>query len=386
MFRGLLKKGHADDDDGAADTGARLGPPEFTFIRSDTHTQEIIHPPTGPVSPVDGDNHLTAPDGHSPSRARRSLDMFRSRSRSTSVSSRTSNNTSEKGEKRRLSQRLRLSRTPSASENVPQNLPEIEMGDGPGGNDEDDAQWEKRATMLARENEKHRSRPTTPVRDVGGFRLQENDQTTAGNGVVSSRAIDADIQEAIRLHEEGQLEESTRLFGLLADPNGANNPLSQVLYGLALRYVRSSPLGSRRMRVLVLGAVVVSASPSPPPSPPMHLVCRPRRSITVGEQCLDEETATQLQHCPMVLTPHLALDTGGVASPIPRAPSTTSRRPRLTPPRSKAWRCRPGSRRVAPPRANSSWPSSNWPIASATGGGFPKTQLPPNRWVAPPKG
>lgn len=26
------------------------------------------------------------------------------------------------------------------------------------------------------------------------------------------------------------------MFGQLADPNGANNPLSQVLYGLALRY------------------------------------------------------------------------------------------------------------------------------------------------------
>lgn len=32
------------------------------------------------------------------------------------------------------------------------------------------------------------------------------------------------------------LERSTEMFGHLADPNGANNPLSQVLYGLALRY------------------------------------------------------------------------------------------------------------------------------------------------------
>ena len=28
------------------------------------------------------------------------------------------------------------------------------------------------------------------------------------------------------------------MFGQLADPNGANNALSQVLYGLALRYVQ----------------------------------------------------------------------------------------------------------------------------------------------------
>ena len=33
-----------------------------------------------------------------------------------------------------------------------------------------------------------------------------------------------------------ELETSTKMFGKLADPNGANNSLSQVLYGLALRY------------------------------------------------------------------------------------------------------------------------------------------------------
>lgn len=52
---------------------------------------------------------------------------------------------------------------------------------------------------------------------------------------ISSKEIDADIQTAIRWHEEGELEQSTELFGRLADPQGANNPLSQVLYGLALR-------------------------------------------------------------------------------------------------------------------------------------------------------
>jgi hypothetical protein len=34
-----------------------------------------------------------------------------------------------------------------------------------------------------------------------------------------------------------ELEKSTDMFRRLADPNGANNALSQVLYGLALRYV-----------------------------------------------------------------------------------------------------------------------------------------------------
>ena len=32
-----------------------------------------------------------------------------------------------------------------------------------------------------------------------------------------------------------ELEKSTEMFRQLADPNGANNSLSQVLYGLALR-------------------------------------------------------------------------------------------------------------------------------------------------------
>lgn len=44
---------------------------------------------------------------------------------------------------------------------------------------------------------------------------------------------DENIQEAIRLHEAGELVESTAMFGRLAK---AENPLSQVLYGLALRH------------------------------------------------------------------------------------------------------------------------------------------------------
>lgn len=61
------------------------------------------------------------------------------------------------------------------------------------------------------------------------------------------------VQEAIRLHEAGgkrdlptwpldhadimetELEKSTEMFRRLAEPTGANNALSQVLYGLALR-------------------------------------------------------------------------------------------------------------------------------------------------------
>lgn len=69
-------------------------------------------------------------------------------------------------------------------------------------------------------------------------------------GVVGDKRADDNIQEAIRLHEEGSLEEATRMFGRLADPGGENNALSQVLYGLALRYGILSSLIS----LLVLGS------------------------------------------------------------------------------------------------------------------------------------
>jgi len=226
-LRDLIKK--KDKDEGASSAA-----PEFTFIRSDTHTHEVIHPPAGPPGSQDeyDDNYLGARDGSSASLARRSLDVLKPRSRSASTSSaRSVGGGDGRGEKKRLSQRLHLSRSPSTSDAVPQDLPAI-VATGPAGEpaaaQAQEDQWEARATMLARENEKHRSRPGTPVREMGRVQLAEKP-------AVSSQAIDDDIQEAIRLHEEGELEQSTRIFGRLADPSGANNPLSQVLYGLALR-------------------------------------------------------------------------------------------------------------------------------------------------------
>jgi hypothetical protein len=161
---------------------------------------------------------------------------------------------------------------------VPQNLPDIVAYTPDGQEDKEGAelQWEKRATILARENEKHHGGPASPARsksDAGGSSLRRDfaqmrvgggdgghstpapargaerrtrihDEemgiigqaiSTPETGVVSSKAIDEDIQEAIRLHEAGELEQSTAMFGRLTDPKGANNPLSQVLYGLALR-------------------------------------------------------------------------------------------------------------------------------------------------------
>lgn len=277
-LRDLLKKRDRLDDGEAPDaaTMARLASPEFTFIRSDTFTQELIHPPGDPAIAYSGDedsSYLTAGDRGSSTRNRLSFRLSRPRSASASSSKSGQSNPQSPGTPgsneqrdqplspqpkresaaRRLSSRLHLARTPPSSENVPLDLPEIVTPEGNEEADKDgtESQWEKRATMLARENEKHRSRPTTPVRaasvaaDFAGMHIgggggggdgeKGGAVTTPQNGVVSSKAIDDDIQEAIRLHEEGELERSTAMFGRLADPNGANNPLSQVLYGLALR-------------------------------------------------------------------------------------------------------------------------------------------------------
>ncbi|KAI0841025.1 HCP-like protein [Hypoxylon sp. FL0890] len=277
-IRDLIKKKDQVDGRGGVDreTLDRLAGPEFTFIRSDTNTQEIIHPPS---APRDQNNFLsTKGAGSSPSsRARRSLDVFRPRSRGSSTSSDGKDH--HHGGHRRLSQRLHLSKAPSKSEFVPENLPQINvcsaeeggaLGRGAGGagvvdKDAYEGQWEKRATILAEANERgqrrsrspsvashtpsHYSPSPSPSAEVSGYRFYDDvDGSGGGNGghgnggqkgtppVVSSKAIDDMIQEAIRLHEEGQLEQSTRLFGRLADPLGANNPLSQVLYGLALRH------------------------------------------------------------------------------------------------------------------------------------------------------
>lgn len=276
----LKKKANLEERDTDAETISKLASPEFTFIRSDTFSQEVIHPPNHPGHDAEDDTFLRTKekDGSSATKNRLSLDVFRSsRSRSSSVTSTKSQTKDLKDREsasKRLSHRLHLSRNPGSSEVVPQNLPAIVAYTPDGQEDKEgtELQWEKRATILARENEKHRSRPDSPVRSTSDYdsdsmsrdfaQVRVGDDalstpvrpggaergytahgaetigvaiSTPEEAVVSTKAIDEDIQEAIRLHEAGELEKSTAMFGRLADPKGANNPLSQVLYGLALR-------------------------------------------------------------------------------------------------------------------------------------------------------
>ena len=269
------KHGHQEADSHAHSPSpdpAHLGTPEIKFVRTDTFTEETIFPPASPINENDAehDSHLSAEAAGTPARGRLSLDVFRSnRSRSQSMGSNPKSPTVKSPGAKRMS-RFHLHRSPVSSENVPQNLPDVPAIVVPEG-DEDkegkEAQWEKRATMLARANSEVRSRPGTrpasPTRSVsndfarmrlGGspaeaeeWPLRDEPGAVAPpppvSKAVSSKAIDEDIQQAIKLHEEGNLVDSTALFGKLADPEGANNPLSQVLYGLALRYV--SPYLSR---------------------------------------------------------------------------------------------------------------------------------------------
>ncbi|KAF2674247.1 HCP-like protein [Microthyrium microscopicum] len=176
--------------------------PQFTFIRTTTNAQEEIELPAFP-----GD----APA--SPKTRSRSHSLFQ-RKRATSITN--TNN----AEPRSLGERLHLKGSRSASSssvNIPQNLPDVPIT--PTAGDDVQPEWEKRATLLAKANSISRS--NSPAQPYHG---------------VSDAPSDGDLQEAIRLHEEGDLARSTELFSKLANPDGANNALSQVLYGLALRH------------------------------------------------------------------------------------------------------------------------------------------------------
>ncbi|KAM3507707.1 hypothetical protein MY11210_007045 [Beauveria gryllotalpidicola] len=245
--------------------------PEFTFVRSDTASMEVIDPgdeklsssrsPPRHPAPAPHDNDIdNSPAQHlSPSKEpggglRRSLSIFHSnRSRSASVSSQASTHSGSGTRRRRLSERLHLRHhQPESSDSVPDNLPAIVVGAA------DEAQWEQRATLLAGQNEIARNAPGSPGLEGSMASLNIAPTAAVGSGspaagggrsrsrsnspgvtppkAVSSKKIDDDIQEAIRLHEEGELQRSTAIFGSLADPQGANNPLSQVMFGLALRH------------------------------------------------------------------------------------------------------------------------------------------------------
>ena len=223
-------------------TPSVVSPPEpnpmadgFTFLRSDTNTQELIQPPSFTSEATDPTPHKN----------QHRLSSHFSRLRSSSDAS----THSAKGEKR-LSQRLHLnrSRTPSSSSvNVPTDLPEIQ--DLAVRGEETEAQWEERATMLAKGNPNNRpvflenGRPKGETSEDRRYqeRIPQETPPDPQKGLivrpgvtrsVSSAKADENIQEAIRLHESGDLANSTAMFERLA----ASSAMAQIMFGLALRH------------------------------------------------------------------------------------------------------------------------------------------------------
>ncbi|KAI5857598.1 hypothetical protein BZA05DRAFT_330964 [Tricharina praecox] len=202
------RRGSADDSPPQSPASAAPPPivtsappvPEFKFIRSDTNSHDVIHPPTGfsthdhSATSADAYNDLGGP-----------LSPTSPTSPTSGGRARSSSNASRFRETLSFSHRRNRSSS-NHSTHIPADLPMISDSAV-----DKETQWEKRATILV----------GTPVVPVHPALPAEDPQA------------DENIQEAIRLHEEGELEKSTAMFGRLAD---ADNPLSQVLYGLALRH------------------------------------------------------------------------------------------------------------------------------------------------------
>ncbi|KAJ5625510.1 hypothetical protein N7510_001819 [Penicillium lagena] len=241
--------------------------PEFKFIRSDTISQEILTPPEGASATTPDLQHDSPASASASPRRSLSFGLFRRASRSPSVSSGLGSVSgpsppqSSRGENR-LSSLFHNQRSNStsrstsrASVNIPSDLPQI-IDEGDGDKQDRESQWEKRATMLVQQNPNFlASGLSSPSPEeahggggdylqVGTLKARERNSSIT----TPTREEDINIQEAIRLHESGDLERSTQMFGRLADPNGANNALSQVLYGLALRY--NPPLPSPPLPLL----------------------------------------------------------------------------------------------------------------------------------------
>ncbi|KAJ5157797.1 uncharacterized protein N7482_008897 [Penicillium canariense] len=212
--------------------------PEITLLRSDTFSQEVISPPAHPDDERYLDT-LATPDSPppSPTTSRRSFQFFH---RSGSMRSVSSPSPPRPRGERRLSNLLPhrgRSNSQESSANIPEGLPQIADEEGVD-KQEREAQWEKRATVLVQKNPHFGQSLSSPLLSDGDLSLPggQGRSRSSSRSRVGDPQDDVNIQEAIRLHEEGDLGRSTQMFGQLADLNGHNNPLSQVLYGLALRH------------------------------------------------------------------------------------------------------------------------------------------------------
>jgi len=199
---------------------------EFTFVRTDTQNQEFIHPPG-----FGADNEARASDADgSP---KKGLGRFRRHSKASPRETSPLPSPSAK-EHKRLSHRLHLNRDRSASTSsthLPSDLPDIADDFNPETREHKEAEWEDRATRLASKSPNSATFP--PTTEMSHLKTGSASRSPSRPRSVSDAASDVNIQEAIRLHESGQLEQATQMFHQLAEQG---NVLSQVLYGLSLRH------------------------------------------------------------------------------------------------------------------------------------------------------
>jgi len=253
-LKDLLRKKDKIAQDGHQQQQSNLATPEFTFIRTSTESEEVIEPPS-----FDGDADSPRKSKKSDDREKKPRSMgFRRSANATLTGDLTAAAGQEPADasskqlpvrpkaERRLSERFHLHRDRSrsapreSSTHLPEDLPEAPLAVAPLAGQEGtrekareesqqrEAQWEKRATILAHGNPLLWQEQTQQQGKAGGSRSQSPS--------ILDQKGDGTIQDAIHLHESGDLEGSTALFGCLADPKGSNNALAQVLYGLALRH------------------------------------------------------------------------------------------------------------------------------------------------------
>ena len=137
-LKNLLKRKKKDKEKVTSHTAQDI-PPEFTIIRSDTNSHEIISPPSF-ASDSASVSHKDPPVSN------KRFSNFRN------VSSTSTGSRGLKVDKR-LSSLLHLRSTSDESRgsaNLPTDLPSIE--DDLNVSEDKEAQWEKRATLLAQEN------------------------------------------------------------------------------------------------------------------------------------------------------------------------------------------------------------------------------------------
>lgn len=198
-LKDLLKKKDKIKDEGSTSAPAKgptLSPdvPEFQFYRTTTSTQETIEPPSFPGDPT-RDTPLLSPD------LRGKFGRFRRHSNASSQGSVSGAEDGRQKQHEKLSERLHFGRTRSSSSaNVPENLPDV-GGDGVARTEEEEARWEKRATVLVTAGLQHgTSGPATPSNDSSNPSLATGrpaSSRSARSGTVSTAADEVRLVEEV---------------------------------------------------------------------------------------------------------------------------------------------------------------------------------------------